>query len=340
MKREIFGKLKSGEEIEIVTLENSAATLQIMTRGATIVRFKTYGVDIVGGYDCLADYEADTDSYQGATVGRVANRIGNACFNMDGAVYMVTDNDGGNCLHGGDGFSFKIWKIEEASEDSITLSYYSQDGEEGFPAGLSVKVKFTLVDASVIIDYEAIPEGKTPIALTNHSYFNLDGFGDVINGHFVRIAADRYTEVDESLIPTGERPCVSGTPFDFIFPKSLSEGFGEGVDGYDHNFVLCPNLSGDYLEIDESVKLPLVAQITNLKLMLNVYTDQPGVQFYTGNFLQGKPDFRGGVPRIKHGAFCLEAQTEPNCINHGIGFYEAGEMYKQTTIYEVLPISK
>ena len=340
MRREIFGKLKSGEEIEIVTLENEAAKLQVMTRGATIVRFETFGVDIVGGYDRLADYEADSGSYQGATVGRVANRIGNACFNMDGAVYMVTDNDGGNCLHGGDGFSFKVWKIEEVSEDSVTLSYYSPDGEEGFPAGLAVKVKFTLIDASVIIDYEAIPEGKTPIALTNHSYFNLDGFGGVIDEHFVRIAADGYTEVDESLIPTGERPEVSGTPFNFTFPKSLSEGFAEGVDGYDHNFVICPDLSNDYIKIDDARSLPLVAQVTNLKLTLNVYTDQPGVQFYTGNFLQGKPDFRGGVPRIKHGAFCLEAQTEPNCINHGIGFYDAGEVYRQTTVYEVLPISK
>ena len=121
MKREIFGKLKSGEEIEIVTLENEAAKLQVMTRGATIVRFETFGVDIVGGYDTLADYEADTDSYQGATVGRVANRIADANFTMDGAIYMVTENDNGNCLHGGDGFSFKVWSIEDLSEDSIKV---------------------------------------------------------------------------------------------------------------------------------------------------------------------------------------------------------------------------
>ena len=325
MKREIFGKLKSGEEIEIVTLENEVATLQIMTRGATIVRFKTYGVDIVGGYDTLDDYLADTDSYQGATVGRVANRIANACFNMDGAIYMVTDNDNGSCLHGGDGFSFKVWNIDDASENSVTLSYYSPDGEEGFPAGLAVKVKFTLNDAAVRIDYEAIPDGKTPIALTNHSYFNLDGFGGVIDEHIATIYADRYTEVDDALIPNGERPLVSDTEFDFTRPKKI------GNSEYDHNFILCPKIYKKF----EKTNLLLAATVTNGRLEMNVYTDQPGVQFYTGNFLGGKPDFRGGVERIKHGAFCLETQTEPNCINHGIGFYEAGEVYRHTTVYEV-----
>lgn len=331
MKREIYGKLKNGKTVEIVTLANEVATLQVMTRGATIVRFKTFGVDIVGGYDCLADYEADTDSYQGATVGRVANRIGNACFNMDGAIYMVTDNDGGNCLHGGDGFSFKVWKIEEASDDSVTMSYYSPDGEEGFPGGLAVKVKFTLVDASVRIDYEATPDGKTPIALTNHSYFNLDGFGGVIDEHIATIFADRYTEVDDTLIPNGQRPLVSGTAYDFQSPKKIGADFGKDVDGYDHNFILCPKICKEF----EKNSLMLAASVTNQKLELNVYTDQEGVQFYTGNFLAGDPKFRGGIERIKHGAFCLEAQTEPNCINHGKAFYDAGEVYRQTTVYEV-----
>lgn len=331
MKREIYGVTKNGEEIEIVTLSNSSAELKIMTRGATIVSFKPFGVDIIGGYDRLEDYEADTGSYQGATVGRVANRIGNASFTMDGAIYMVTDNDNGNCLHGGDGFSFKLWKIEALTESSVTMSYYSKDGEEGFPSGLNTKVKFTLDGTAVIIEYEAIPDGKTPIALTNHSYFNLDGFGGVIDDHIATIWADRYTEVDENLIPNGERPLVEGTAFDFRSPKKIGESFGKEVDGYDHNFILCPGISA---KINDKI-IPLAASVTNEKLVLNVYTDQPGVQFYTGNFLEGEPSFRGGVKRIKHGAFCLEAQTEPNSINHGTGFYEAGEAYRQTTVYEV-----
>ena len=331
MTREIFGKTKSGEIVEIVTLTNEVAELKIMTRGATIVSFKPYGVDIVGGYDTMEGYETDNGSYQGATVGRVANRIGDAQFTMDGAIYMVTANDNGNCLHGGSGFSFKMWKTQDVTEDSVTMSYYSPDGEDGFPSGLMSKVKFTLSGATVIIDYEAIPEGKTPIALTNHSYFNLDGFGGLIDDHIATIYADRYTEVDEKLIPNGIRPEVKGCAYDFTSPKKIGECFGKEVDGYDHNFILCPKFSSKFNEKD----IPLAASVTNGKLTLNVYTDQPGIQFYTGNFLGGEPDFRGGVKRIKHGAFCLEAQTEPNCINHGIGFYDAGETYTQTTVYEV-----
>ena len=331
MTREVFGTTKNGEEIEIVTLKNDVAELRIMTRGATIVSFKPFGVDVVGGYDKFEDYMADRGSYQGATVGRVANRIGDAQFSMDGAIYMVTDNDKGNCLHGGSGFSFKLWKIEELCEDSVTMSYFSPDGEDGFPAAVDVKIKFTLRAAAVIIEYEAIPDGKTPIALTNHSYFNLDGFGGLIDDHRATIFADRYTEVDDKLIPTGNRPYVEGPPYDFRTPKKIGEEFGKSVDGYDHNFIICPKLC----KINEEFGLPMIASVTNGKLALNVYTDQPGVQFYTGNFLGGKPDFRGGVKRIKHGAFCLEAQTEPNCINHGIGFYEAGEVYRQTTVYEI-----
>ncbi len=331
MKREIFGKQKNGAVVEIVTLQNEVAELKVMTRGATIVSFNTYGTDIVGGYDTLEDYEADTDSYQGATVGRVANRIAEASFTMDGAIYMVTENDNGNCLHGGEGFSFKPWNIDELTEDSVTMSYRSADNEDGFPASLLVKVKFTLKDAAVIIEYKAVPDGKTPIALTNHSYFNLDGFGKTIDKHIATIYADRYTEVDEKLIPNGVRPTVEGTAFDFTSPKKIGSDFGASVDGYDHNFILCPKI---YKEFKEK-QLGLAASVTNKRLTLNVYTEQPGVQFYTGNFLSGKPNFRGNTERIKHGAFCLEAQTEPNCINNGIGFYDAGEVYRQTTVYEV-----
>lgn len=331
MKREIFGKTADGQVVEIVTLTNENAELRVMTRGATIVSFKPYGRDIIGGYDRLEDYEADTGSYQGATVGRVANRIGDAEFTMDGAIYMVTANDNGNCLHGGNGFSFRLWNIEETTEDSVTMSYYSPDGEEGFPGGLHTKVRFTLACGTVIIEYEATPEAKTPIALTNHSYFNLDGFGGLIDDHVATIWANNYTDVNDSLIPNGERPMVEGTPFDFRKPKAIGRDFGKGVDGYDHNFILCPEFSKEF----QSKQVPLIATVTNGELELNVYTDQPGVQFYTGNFLFGEPDFRGGAKKIKHGAFCLEAQTEPNCINHGIGFYDAGEVYRQITVYEV-----
>ena len=332
MTREFFGLTKNGERVEIVTLKNDEAELRIMTRGATIVSFKPFGIDIIGGYDSLSDYEEDTGSYQGATVGRVANRIADASFTMDGALYMVTANDNGNCLHGGDGFSFRNFRIDELLENSVTMTYFSPDGEEGFPSGVFVKVTFTLIGTAVKISYQAIPDGKTPIALTNHSYFNLDGFGGLIDDHVLTLYANSYTEVDDRLIPNGNRPAVEGTPFDFRSPKRIGEDFGKSVDGYDHNFILCPELNKEF----EGDVLPLIASVTNGRLDLNVYTDQPGVQFYTGNFLEGKPDFRGGVKKIKHGAFCLEAQTEPNCINHGIGFYDLGDFYEQTTVYEVV----
>ena len=331
MTRELFGITKNGDRVELVTLKNDLAELKIMTRGATIVSFKPYGVDIVGGYNDLSSYEVDT-SYQGATVGRVANRIGNASFVMDGAIYMVTANDNGNCLHGGEGFTIKNWQIEELNENNVTMSYFSPNGEDGFPAGVFTKVTFTLEGAAVKIYYQAIPDGKTPIALTNHSYFNLDGFGGLIDDHIATINADRYTEVNEKLIPNGNRPCVKGTSFDFTSPKKIGEDFGTKIDGYDHNFIICPELC----DHNEEFGLPMVASVTNEKLILNVYTDQPGIQFYTGNFLGGKPDFRDGTKRIKHGAFCLETQTEPNCINHGIGFYDLGDIYEHTTVYEVL----
>ena len=332
MERYLFGTTKNGERIELVTLTNEVAELKVMTRGATIVSFKPFGVDIVGGYDSLEGYEADTGSYQGATVGRVANRIADASFNMDGAMYMLTANDNGNTLHGGEGFSFRNWRIDDLTEDSVTLGYFSHDGEDGFPSGVYAKVTYTLFGSSVMIEYSAIPDGKTPIAMTNHSYFNLDSFGGVIDDHIMTIYADSYTEVGDKLIPTGVRPSVEGTPFDFRTPKKIGEDFGNGVDGYDHNFILCPKFSKEFFNFS----LPLAASVTNGELTLNVYTDQPGVQFYTGNFLGGEPNFRGGVKRIKHGAFCLETQTEPNCINHGIGFYDLGDFYEHTTVYEVV----
>ena len=331
MNRMLYGRLEDGREVELVTLSNENAQVSIMTRGATVVSFKVFGNEIVGGYDSFEGYLQDTGSYQGATVGRVANRIANAEFTMDGAIYMLTANDHGNCLHGGTGFSYKMWDIKEANDESAIFSYYSPDGEDGFPSGVAIEVKFSLKDTALIIEYIAKPEGKTPIALTNHSYFNLDGFGEKINDHVATIFADRYTKVGDNLIPTGERPMVEGTAYDFRSPKKIGENFGCEVDGYDHNFILCPVFYKRFNDLS----LALGATVTNGRLTLNVYTDQPGIQFYTGNFLGGEPNFRGGVKRIKHGAFCLEAQTEPNCINHSVGFYDAGEVYTQTTVYEV-----
>ena len=328
---ERFGRLESREMVEIITLGNDKAAVKILTLGARIHSFHAYGVNIVGGYNCIQKYEAD-DSYQGAIVGRVANRIKDAQFIMDGAIHMLTDNDNGHCLHGGEGLSNRLWYIAEEGDDYVTLGFSACDGEDGFPAGVEIRVRYTLVGATLIIEYSAVPDGKTPISLSNHAYFNLDGFGGVIDDHIATIYASKYTEVGEDLIPTGERPSVKGTAYDFRFPKRIGEDFGIEVDGYDHNFILCPEIYKEFKKIN----LPLGASVTNGELTLNVYTDQPGLQFYTGNFLGGEPDFEDGIKRVKHGAFCLEAQVEPNSVNSGVGFYDAGEEYRQITVYEVM----
>ena len=330
MERKFFGKSLSGDDVNLYTLENECAKLTVMDFGLIVVGFEVYGRDIIGGFDTLEDYIKD-DSHQGGTIGRVANRIGGASFEIDGAIYNLPKNDGENCLHGGIGFDRRMWTLVEARADALVFSYTSSDGEEGFPANLDVTVTMTLKDSTLIISYEATPDGKTPIALTNHSYFNLDGFGGNIKDHTARIYADKYTEVSEDLIPNGKRPSVLGTVFDFQEPHRIGERLSDDFIGYDHNFLLSPSVFEKFLGISTA----LAAEVWNNDLKLSVYTDQPGIQFYIGNFLGNGPDFKGGVKQVRHGAFCLETQTEPNCINHGEGFYDKGEVYRHICVYKV-----
>ena len=321
-----FGKLDTGADVYEYTLKNDDAEVSIITFGGIVRKFTVFGTDIVGGYDNIEAYLAD-DSHQGGLIGRVANRVADAKFVMDGVEYKLPKNDGETCLHGGCGFDRRIWSVKEASDESLLLYLKSEDMDEGFPASLEVEVRYTIIGTALKIDYSAIPDGKTPIALTNHSYFNLNGLGSTVLEHTVEIFADRYTEVGDDLIPNGNRPEVKGTVFDLTRSTSIGEHVGADFIGYDHNFILSPT------EYDGT--LGLAARVSGERLKMSVYTDQPGVQFYIGNFLGGKPDFKGGVKRVKHGAFCLETQTEPNCINHGIGFYGKGERYTHTTVYKI-----
>ena len=332
MDKRLFGKLPNGEDVYIYRLTDGTATAEIMEYGAAIVSLCPFGdVDVVGGFDTLEAYTQDT-SNQGAIVGRVANRIENARFEIDGKVYLLADNDNGNCLHGGVGFQNRLWKVVDYTENSITLTYLSPDGEDGFPANLQIDVSYTLKDAAIIISYTATPDGKTPIALTNHAFFNLDGFGGDIKEHTVQIWADSYSEVNDKLIPTGNHPNVIGTPLDLRLPKKVGEDFSPAFDGYDHNMILFPKFHKEF----NNKKIGLAARVENQKMIMQVYTDQPGLQFYTGNFLGNGPDFKGNIPQIRQGALCLEAQTEPNCINHGEGIYEKDQVYKQLTVYEFI----
>ena len=327
---EIFGYMPDGRAANVYTLKNDECKVRLTNYGATILSFKVGEVDIVGGFDKLETYFTD-DSHQGAIIGRVANRIAGARFVMDGKEYLLPKNNGENCLHGGVGFDFKLWDTVEYTDEKIVFGCVAKDGEEGFPASISVTVTYILSGTELIIDYKATPDGKTPIALTNHAYFNLDGFGGDILDHALTVYADSYTEVGDDLIPTGVRPAVEGTPFDFRAPHKIGERIADTGSGYDHNFILCPTLYKEYL--DKS--LGLIAELKGKELTMKVYTDQPGVQLYTGNFLGYGADFKGGVKQVKHGALCLETQTEPNAVNHGIGFYDKGETYTQTTVYSV-----
>lgn len=332
MEKQLFGTLPTGEPIYLCRLKSGDACAQIISYGAALVSFCPFGdMDIVGGFDTLDGFLQDT-SNQGAVVGRVANRIANAQFSMDGRIYTLPDNDNGNCLHGGIGFQRRAWTVKNHDESSVALTYFSPDGEEGFPAGLSVTVTYRLEGTALVIAYEAVPDGKTPIALTNHAYFNLDGLGGDIKNHTVQIFADRYTAVDDRLIPTGEHPLVEGTPLDLRSGKAVGAAFDESFSGYDHNYLLSPTVCRSFA----GREIGLAAKAWNDAMELRVYTDQPGLQFYTGNFLGDGPAFKDGIPQIRHGAFCLEAQTEPDCVNHGEAFYDAGGIYRQLTVYEIV----
>lgn len=329
MEPRLFGTLSGGEEIYIYTLSSGDARAEIMTYGATLVSLIPFGdTDVIGGFDSLRDYVKD-NSDQGAVIGRVANRIEGAEFTMDGAIYMLTANESGNCLHGGVGIKRKIWSVEEYDGKTVKLSCFSPDGDDGFPSDLVIKIRYTLDSGALIISYEAIPYGKTPIALTSHTHFNLDGLGGDIYDHEIMIYADSYTEVDERLIPCGKRPSVTGTVYDLREFTRLGDRLNDDF-GYDRNFILSPAVFREF----SGVSVGLGAVVRNGDTVMNFYTDQPGVQLYTDNFYNEGQILRGGVKRIKHGALCLEAQTEPNCVKRGEGFYDVGETYRQTTVYE------
>ncbi len=329
MEKKFFGMHPTDGEVYSYILKDADTEVEIITKGGAIRRFVVFGTDIIGGFDTLEDYLADT-SHQGALVGRTANRIANASFTMDGVVYKLPKNNGENNLHGGRGFDHRIWTVTAYSDTSITLEYISPDGEEGFPSEVRASITYTLFDNSLMIDYKVFPSGRTPISMTNHAYFNLNGLGADILDHEAEIFADTYTEVGADLIPNGEHPTVKGTAFDFLTPHKIGERVTEEF-GYDHNFVLTPSV---YKKFGDK-ELGLSARVSGEHLTMSVYTDQPGVQFYIGNFLGNGPAFKGGIPSIRRGAFCLETQTEPNSVNHGIGFYDKGEVYTHTTVYSI-----
>ena len=331
MNTRVFGTLPSGSEIIEYTLRTDAAEVGIMTLGGTITRFVVAGIDVMLGFERLEDYFED-DSHQGALIGRYGNRIKDGRFTLNGKEYLLAKNNGKNHLHGGTiGFDRRVWTVEDVKENEITLSLDSYDGEEGYPGNLHVVVVYRLEGAALSIDYTATTDADTICNLTNHSYFNLNGCGSGdVKGHRVLLFGDRYTEVDSTLIPTGNRPEVVGTPFDFLSVHTIGERVDENFKGYDHNYILSPTEQAEA----NGFSLPIAAVVEGDRLRMTVLTDQPCMQFYTANFLSGdSPKLKGGYTKHPMAGFCMETQFEPDSPNNGGAILRAGETYRHTTVY-------
>ena len=323
---------RNGVKVKILTLGGIVASVEVPDKDGNFA-------DVVLGFDSIDGY-VKGHPYFGCITGRVANRIGNAKFTIDGKEFTVTfPGEGPHTLHGGkNGFDKMLWRPEAtitAAGPTLKLFYASKSGEEGYPGELSTTVSYTLTSTNELrIDYSATTNAPTPVNLTNHSYFNLAGqnSGDIL-GHTLQLAADKYTPGDETLLPSGKIAPVAGTPFDFTKPTVIGERLkaaGGKPVGYDLNYVLG----------DKRLDLPkLAATVTEPKSgrTLEVYTTEPGIQFYTGNFLDGTVKGKGGTVYNQYAAFCLEAQFFPDSPNKPTFpsiTLRPGQEYRQTTIYK------
>lgn len=338
LEKELFGATSRGTPVERYTLSNGhGMRVRIMTYGGIVVSLEVPDRDgrlgnVVLGFERLDPYLAG-HPYFGAICGRVANRIAHGTFTLDGTTYRLAANNGPHHLHGGlVGFDKVVWEgapLREADRVGVVLRCLSKDGEEGYPGNLRARVQYTLNEKSELgVEYEATTDAPTPVNLTHHSYFNLAGAGsgDVL-GHQLMIDADRYTPVDDTLIPTGSIAEVKGTPLDFTRPTAIGARIAQVAGGYDHNFVLRPR--------EQLLARPAatVYEPTTGRV-LEIFTTEPGLQFYSGNFLDGIAG-AGGVYHKHHG-FCLEAQHFPNSPNEPdfpSVILRPGQTYRQTTIH-------
>jgi len=343
VEKAAYGKMKDGTAIDLYTLKNAKGMVtRIITYGGIVTELHTADragkvADVVLGFKTLEPYLGD-HPYFGAIIGRVGNRIAKGRFTLHGKAYALATNNGANHLHGGlKGFDKVVWKAEAvkaADGAALKLTYLSRDGEEGYPGNLSVTVVYTLTNQNELrIDYAATTDKATPVNLTNHSYFNLagEGTGDIL-GHELMLAADRFTPVESTLIPTGELKAVAGTPMDFTKAMTI----GSRIDkvplappgGYDHNYVLTGG--GGSLALAARVREPRSGRV------MEVHTTEPGVQLYTGNFLDGSLKGKRGTAYAKHSGFCLETQHFPDSVNHPnfpSTILEPGRTYRTTTEY-------
>ena len=322
VSKQAFGKTADGTSVDLYTLKSGAVEARIMTYGGIVQSIRVPDkngkiADVVLGFDSLDGYTGGPKpnaAFFGALIGRYANRIADAKFRLNGKTYSTPQNDGPNTLHSGPkGFDKKVWKAKEIPH-GVELTLVSPDGDAGFPGTLTAVVRYTLEGKDLKIDYSATTDKDTVLNLTNHSYFNLagQGSGDILENQ-VKINASRYTPVNETLIPTGELAPVGGTPFDFRKATTVGARINDDNDqlkkghGYDHNWVL--DSGGKFSEAAE-VYEPSSGRV------LEVLTDQPGVQFYTGNFLDGTITGKDGKVYQRRGALCLETQHFPDSPNH------------------------
>jgi len=345
LRKSAFGKMKDGQPVGLYTLTNTGGMeVAITNYGGIVVSIKAPDrsgkfADVVLGFDTFDAYLNNTPFF-GALVGRYGNRIAKARFTLDGHEYHLAANDNGNTLHGGlKGFDKRLWNAKDVSTKEVPaleLTYLSKDGEEGFPGNLSVTVTYSLTPKNELkIDYAATTDKDTVLNLTNHSYFNLagQGEGDILS-HLMMINGDRFTPVDATLIPTGELKSVAGTPLDFRKPTAI----GARIDaddqqikfgrGYDHNFVL--NRKGGELILAARVTEPSSGRV------LEVLTTQPGLQFYTGNFLDGTIHGKVGKVYPRRSAFCMETQRFPDSPNQPqfpTTVLKPGKHFQSTTVF-------
>jgi aldose 1-epimerase len=339
--KSVFGEMPDGRKVDIYTLEEGALKARVMTYGARLVSLEVPDrngktADVVLGYDSLEPYTKDPKTYFGAIVGRYGNRIAHGTFELDGKRYHLPINDGDNSLHGGTvGFDKVLWQGKEIP-GGVELTLVSKDGDQGYPGTLTARVRYTLEAHALKIEYFATTDKDTVLNLTNHSYFNLagEGQGDIL-GHVLTIPADRYTPVDSGLIPTGELAPLAGTPLDFRKPAPIGARIHDNFEqlrlgkGYDHNFVL----NGQMGALHEA------AQVVDPKSgrVLTVETTQPGVQFYSGNFLDGTAHGKHGHVYNQHVALCLETQHFPDSPNHPkfpTSELKPGETYHYVTVFK------
>jgi aldose 1-epimerase len=325
------------DTVKQYTLTNASGTqVSILNYGGTVTNImvpdknKQMG-DVVLGFDSLAGYRQTGNPYFGCLVGRYANRIAQGKFTLDGKSYTLAQNNNGNALHGGlKGFDKVIWQAMPVGDNSLKLTYASKDGEEGYPGNLTATVVYTLgADNSLKIDYTATTDKATPVNLTNHCYFNLSGGKEpTVLNHEVMIKADKFTEVNDQLIPTGKLPSVKGTPMDFTTAKPVGKELAAVKGGYDHNWVL--NRSGAALEKIASVYDPASGRL------LEVSTTEPGLQFYTGNFLDSTLHGKNNWVYAQHAGLCLETQhfpDSPNQPSFPSAILKPGETYRHTTVF-------